>query len=68
MNAANIQTTPSPLPELVGELERGASRLAQIARGRGPQWTEDHVPVALVEPFSGGAVGHNYEVRFWWTA
>ena len=57
------------LTEVVGELERGgAGRPADIARRLGSDWTEDRVRVALAELFSGGVVGHNREVGFWWVA
>ena len=60
---------PSMLAEVVGELERGgAGRPADIARRLGADWTEDRVLAALAELFSGGVVGHNHEVGFWWVA
>ena len=69
MNAREIPTRRSIIAKVGGELERGgAGRPADIARRLGPDWTEDRVRTALAELFSGGVVGHNPELGFWWVA
>jgi hypothetical protein len=69
MTARQVEVRPSMLTDLVGELQRGgAGRPADVARRLGPDWTEDGVRAALAELFSGGVVGHNPEVGFWWVA
>ena len=55
--------------ELVGELERrGGGTPRDIATRLGPGWNEDQVLALLGELFSGGVVGFNDEVGFWWVA
>jgi hypothetical protein len=69
MRAGDMQLRQSMLAAVVDELERrGAGRPADIAQRLGPDWTEDRVRAALAELFSGGVVGHNHEVGFWWVA
>ena len=68
MNAGEARARPSALANLVGELQRGGGRLAEIARRLGPGWTEDRVRATLAELFSSGVVGHNPEVGLWWVA
>lgn len=69
MNAREIPTTRSIIAKVVSELERGgAGTPADIARRLGPDWTEDRVRTALAELFSGGVVGHNPQLGFWWVA
>ena len=69
MISGDAQFRSPMLAELVGELERGsAGTPAEIARRLGSDWTEKGVRGALAELFSGGVVGHNPEVGFWWVA
>ena len=69
MRSGDAPVRPSMLAEVVGELERGgAGRPAEIARRLGPDWTEERIRAALAELFSGGVVGHNPDVGFWWVA
>ena len=69
MRSGDVQVRSSMLAEVVGEFERGgAGRPEEIARRLGPEWTEERVRAALAELFSGGVVGHNPEVGFWWVA
>jgi hypothetical protein len=69
MRSGDAQIRPAMLAEVVGELERGgADRPAEIARRLGPDWTEERVRSALADLFSGGVVGHNPDVGFWWVA
>jgi hypothetical protein len=69
MSASEVSVRRSMLDALIGELQRrGAGRPADIARRLGPSWSEDRVIAALAELFSGGVVGHNHELGFWWVA
>jgi hypothetical protein len=69
MNARETLASRSIVAKIVGELERGgAGRPADIARRLGPEWTEDRVRTALAELFSGGVVGQDPELGFWWVA
>ena len=69
MRSGDAPVPPSLLADGVGELERGgAGRPAEIARRLGPDWTEERIRAALAELFSGGVVGHNPDVGFWWVA
>jgi hypothetical protein len=67
MNAHEIPASRSAVAKVVDELERGGGGSpADIAQRLGPDWTEDRVRPALAELFSGGVVGHNPELEFWW--
>ena len=68
MNAAEARTQSSAHVDLVGEIQRGGGRLAEIARRLAPDSSEDGIPAAVAEPSSDGAVGHNPEVGLWWLA
>jgi hypothetical protein len=68
MSAGDVRLRPSLLADLVGELERGGARPAEIARRLGPDWTENSVLAALAELFCDGVVGHNHDIGFWWVA
>ena len=51
------------------ELERrGGGTPRDIATRLGSGWNEDQVLALLGELFSGGVVGFNDEVGFWWVA
>ena len=62
MNAGEARTQSSAHVDLVGEIQRGGSRLAQIARRPRPDSAEDGIPAGVAELSSDGAVGHNPEV------
>jgi hypothetical protein len=69
MSASEIPVRRPMLDALVSGLQgRGAGRPIELARRLGPPWTEDGVIAALAELFSGGVVGHNHELGFWWVA
>ena len=62
MNASQARTQSSALVDLVGEIQRGGGRPAEIARHPRPDSSEDGIPAAVAEPSSDGAVGHNPKV------
>ena len=69
MSWGDLQFRLSMLEDVVGELERGgAGRPAEIARRLGRGWTAERVRAVLAELFSGGVVGRNPDVGFWWVA
>ena len=68
MNADEARTQSSAHVDLVGEIQRGGGRLAEIARRPRPDSAEDGIPAAVAELSSDGAVGHNPEVGLWWLA
>ena len=68
MNAGEARTQSSAHVDLVGEIQRGGGRLAEIARRLVPTRAEDGVRAAVAELSSDGAVGHNPEVGLWWLA
>jgi hypothetical protein len=68
MNAAKARTRSSARGDLVGEIQRGSGRLAEIARRLAPDSSEDGVRAVVAELSSDRAVGHNPEVGLWWVA
>ena len=63
MNTGEARPQSSAHVDLVGELQRGGGRLANIARRRRSDSSGDIVRAAVAEPSSDSAVGHNPEVR-----
>jgi hypothetical protein len=70
MNAGEARCRPQSLGlvDLVGEIQRGGGRLAEIARRPLPDSAEDGIPAGVAELSSDGAIGHHREVGPWWLA
>jgi hypothetical protein len=68
MNAAKARTRSSAHVDLVGEIQRGSGRPAEIACRPRPDSSEDRVRAVVAELSSDRAVGHNPEVGLWWVA
>ena len=62
MNADEARTQSAAHVDLVGEIQCGGGRLAEIARRLAPDSSEDGIPAVVAERCSDGAVGHNPKV------